>query len=86
MKVFASRKEVEMTPKKRLNILLADDGSQHAQSAVELLQDIPFPPKSSILILRAFSPGQVDLLPSFEKALERSRDRLSGKDLRSRLN
>ncbi len=29
-----------MTPKKRLNILLADDGSQHAQAAVELLLDV----------------------------------------------
>jgi nucleotide-binding universal stress UspA family protein len=77
--VFALRKEVDVTPKKRLNILLADDGSQHAQSAVELLQDIPLPPKSSIVVLRAFSPGQIDLLPEFERSLERSRDQLASK-------
>ena len=35
-----------MTPQRRLNILLADDGSQHAQAAVELLQDLPLPPKA----------------------------------------
>jgi nucleotide-binding universal stress UspA family protein len=69
-----------MTPKKRLNILLADDGSQHAQAAVELLQDLPLPPKTSILILRAFSPGQVDWLPEFERSLQRSCAQLSGRD------
>ncbi|MGE5252221.1 MAG: universal stress protein [Bacteroidota bacterium] len=61
-----------MTPKKRLNILLADDGSQHAQAAIELLQDLPLPAKTSVLILRAFSPGQVDWLPDFERSLQRS--------------
>ena len=71
-----------MTPKKRLNILLADDGSQHAQAAVELLQDMPLPPKSSIFVLRAFSPGQIDGLPSFESSLERARQQLSGKGFR----
>jgi len=44
-----------MAPKKRLNILLADDGSQHAQAAVELLQNIPIPSKSHITVLRAFN-------------------------------
>ena len=71
-----------MTPKRRLNILLADDGSQHAQAAVELLQDLPLPPKTSILVLRAFSPGQVDWLPDYEKSLVRSRDQLVGRGFR----
>lgn len=67
-----------MTPKKRLNILLGDDGSQHAQAAVELLQNIPLPPKSRIFVLRAFGPGQIDYLTGFEKSLQRTKLQLEG--------
>jgi nucleotide-binding universal stress UspA family protein len=70
-----------MTPK-RLNILLADDGSQHAQSAVELLQNIPLPANSRIFVLRAFGPGQVDYLTGFEKALQRTTAQLESKGYR----
>ena len=35
-----------MTSKKRLNILMADDSSQHAQSAVELIRDFHCRPKA----------------------------------------
>ena len=45
-----------MAPKKRLNILLADDGSQHAQAAVELLGELLLPPKSRVTDLRVFTP------------------------------
>ncbi len=71
-----------MTPKKRLNILLADDGSQHAQAAVELLQNIPIPPKSHIVIMRAFSSGQVSSIPDFERSLERSKSQLADRGFR----
>lgn len=47
-----------MTSKKRLGILLADDGSQHAQSAVELLRGISLPPRSRIMVLRVFNPAR----------------------------
>jgi nucleotide-binding universal stress UspA family protein len=66
-----------MTSKKRLNILLADDGSQHAQSAVEFLQAI-LPPASKITAARAFTPGQVTSLPGFEKSQERTKSQLEG--------
>ncbi|HSA99790.1 MAG TPA: universal stress protein [Anaerolineales bacterium] len=66
-----------MTPKQRLNILLADDGSQHAQAAVEWLQNIPLPPKSRIFVFRAFHSGQIPLIPEFERALERTKTQLS---------
>jgi nucleotide-binding universal stress UspA family protein len=66
-----------MTPKKRLNILLADDGSQHAQAAVEWLQNTPLPPKSRIFVFRAFNSGQIPLIPEFERALERTKAQLS---------
>lgn len=68
-----------MTPKKKLNILLADDGSQHAQAAVELLQNIPIPIKSRIWILRAFNSGQIPLIGEFEASLERSKNQLTGR-------
>ncbi len=70
-----------MTPK-RLNILLADDGSQHAQSAVELLQNIPLPANSRIFVLRAFGPGQIDYLTGFEKALQRTTAQLESQGYR----
>ena len=66
-----------MSPKKRLNILFADDGSQHAQAAVEFLKDIPLPPNSRISVVHAFNSGQVSLIPEYEHALERTREQLS---------
>ena len=72
-----------MTPKKGLNILLADDGSQHAQSAVELLQNIPLPSKSRIVILRVFNSGQIPYLPDYEKSLERTKSQLSNKGFKA---
>jgi nucleotide-binding universal stress UspA family protein len=68
-----------MTPKRRLNVLLADDGSQHAQAAVEWLQDIPFPPKSRILIFRAFDSGQIPWISEYESSLQRTKAQLAGR-------
>ena len=66
-----------MTPKQRLNILLADDGSQHAQAAVEWLQNISLPPKSRIFVFRAFQSDQIPWVAEFEAALERTKTQLS---------
>lgn len=66
-----------MTPKQRLNILLADDGSQHAQAAVEWLQSISLPPKSQILVFHAFHSGQIEFVSDFERSLERTKKQLS---------
>jgi len=66
-----------MTPEQRLNILLADDGSQHAQAAVEWLQSVPLSPKSRILVFRAFHSGQIDFVSEFERSLERTTKQLS---------
>jgi len=63
-----------MASKKRLSILLADDGSQHAQSAVELLRGISLPPRSRIMVLRVFNPGQISGIPEFENALEKTKN------------
>ncbi|MDD1696596.1 MAG: universal stress protein [Methanoregula sp.] len=71
-----------MTPKKRLNILFADDGSQHAQAAVELLRDIPLPENSRISVLHAFNSGEVPHVTEYERSLERTREQLTKKHFR----
>ena len=68
-----------MSPKQGLNILFADDGSQHAQSAVELLKDIPLPPNSHIFVIQAFNSGQIPLISEYERSLERTRNQLTSK-------
>jgi len=65
-----------MSPQKRLKILMADDGSQHAQSAVELIRDLALLPKSRIMALRVFLPSQIDALPSLQSALGVTKSRL----------
>ena len=65
-----------MSPQKRLKILMADDGSQHAQSAVELIRDLSLLPKSRIMVLRVFTPGQIDALPNLQISLDATRSRL----------
>jgi len=62
-----------MTSIKRMNILMADDSSQHAQSAVELIRDLSLPPRTRVMVLRVFTPGQISAIPEFEKSLERTR-------------
>ena len=52
---------------------MADDGSQHAQSAVELIRDISLPPKSRVMVLRVFTPGQISGIPEFESSLEKTK-------------
>ena len=62
--------------KRRMKILLADDGSQHAQAAVKLLQELPLPPKSRVHVLRVFSPGQTYAVGQMEKSLKHTEDQL----------
>ena len=61
---------------KRMKILLADDGSQHAQAAVRLLLDLPLPPKSRVSVLRVFQPGQIDALRKMEQSLKHTEEQL----------
>ena len=68
-----------MTPEQRLDILLADDGSQHAQAALELLQDLPLHPKTEILVCRAFDSGQIPWITEFDRSLEKTKEQLSSR-------
>jgi nucleotide-binding universal stress UspA family protein len=65
-----------MTSIKRLNILMADDSSQHAQSAVELIRGLALPPKTRVMVLRVFTPGQISGIPEFESSLEKTKFQL----------
>ena len=65
-----------MTSIKRLNILMADDSSEHAWSAVELIRDLSLPPKTRVMVLRVFTPGQISGIPDFERSLEKTRQHL----------
>lgn len=48
----------DQTKTKSLNILLADDGSQHAQAAIQLLCDLPLQPNTEIFSISVFTPLQ----------------------------
>ncbi|MBI5950633.1 MAG: universal stress protein [Chloroflexi bacterium] len=65
-----------MTSIKRLNILMADDSSEHAWSAVELIRDLSLPPKTRVMVLRVFTPGQISAIPDFERSLEKTKQHL----------
>ena len=68
--------------KRRMNILLADDGSQHAQAAVQLLRELPLPAKSRVYVLRVFPPGQSFAVGQMERDLKRTEEQLLGGELR----
>jgi nucleotide-binding universal stress UspA family protein len=62
--------------KKRLTVLFADDGSQHAQAAVQFLKALPIPVKSKVFVLRVFTPSQGAYINPMEKELERTEQQL----------
>ena len=62
--------------RKRMKILLADDGSQHAQAAVKMLKELPLPPKSRVHVVRVFPPGQSFAVGQMERNLKRTEEQL----------
>lgn len=68
---------------RRMKILLADDGSQHAQAAVRLLQELPLPPKSRVYVLRVFPPGQTYAVGQMEQSLKRTEEQLLEKGIKA---
>lgn len=70
-----------------LNILLADDGSEHSQAAVELLGDLPLDEQSHIMALRVFTPTHTSNVWALEKALKATEEKLrsQGKRVESEL-
>ncbi len=70
-------------PKKQqpFNILLADDGSVHAQAAVSFLGDLPLPAGSGITVLRVFPSTQASDLGLLEQAMHQTILRLEKQGL-----
>jgi nucleotide-binding universal stress UspA family protein len=67
--------------KEHFKILLGDDRSEHAGAALKLLEDLPLPPGTEIIVFRAFSPNQSTDLILMEDALNQTCIRLREKGL-----
>ena len=67
---------------RRMKILLADDGSLHAQAAVKMLQELPLPRKSRVHVVRVFPPGQSFAVGQMERNLKRTEELLLEHDLK----
>jgi len=65
------------------NILLADDGSDHARAAIQLLIKLPLSPETHITVLRAFGSQQASEVSSLESAVEESCSILRKKGLQA---
>jgi nucleotide-binding universal stress UspA family protein len=75
-----------MTPRKKrqFDILLADDGSEHARAAVALLGDLPLPSESLITVFRAFASTQAAEVEAIEDAVKRTCALLINKGLQAK--
>ncbi len=62
-----------------LNILLADDGSLNAYTAVKLLADLPHPKECHITALRVFTPMQASEYDMVKKGMERTSNLLKSR-------
>ncbi len=65
-------------------ILLGDDRSEHALAAVELLEDLHFPPGTDVTVFRACAPTQATDLILMEDALNQTCERLRKTGLHAR--
>ena len=72
-----------MTYQKRqpLKILLAVDGSEHAQAATSMLCDLPLPPGSLITTLSVIAPRRPYQRPALEAVLEQTHQTLQDTNL-----
>ncbi len=66
------------SPLRPKTIVLAMDGSEHAFSAIELLNALPLPDGSQIHVVSVLIPRQAQFATSFTDVLDQTRSRLSG--------
>jgi len=59
-----------------MKILLAYDGSQHAQAAVKLVEELSLPPKSKVYLLQVFPPGKTAEVVQLEHGLDAAAEHL----------
>jgi nucleotide-binding universal stress UspA family protein len=64
-----------------LNILLADDGSQHSQAAIRMLCDLPLPVETKVVAITVFTPLQASDHARFRQSLDTTRACLLDKGL-----
>ncbi len=63
------------------HILLADDGSNHAQAAIDLINSLPLPKGSKIHVVTVFSPRQISEHERLRDHVINSRESLLRSDL-----
>jgi len=75
-----------MTPRKKrqFDILLADDGSEHARAAVALLGDLPLPSECLITVFRVFASTQAAEVTVLEDAVAQTCALLMNKGLQAK--
>ncbi|MEW6094591.1 MAG: universal stress protein [Chloroflexota bacterium] len=74
-----------VTPTCLRKILLADDGSEHARAAIQLLQKLPLPADTHITVLRVFGSQQASELSTLEAAVKATCDLLLRQGLQTDL-
>lgn len=65
------------TSTKRMKILVAMDGSEHALAGLCLVRDLPLSAESSVAILSVFLPRYASKCPEYEVLVEQARQQLS---------
>jgi len=69
------------TKQRPMNILFADDGSQHSLAAISLLGDLPLPPESCVTVLAVLTPREASNHHVLENALKQTQARLEEKKI-----
>jgi nucleotide-binding universal stress UspA family protein len=85
-KFTLTKEAAMMTPRKKqpFDILLADDGSEHARAAVALLGDLPLPSECLITVFRVFASTQAAEVTLLEDAVAQTCALLMNKGLQTR--
>ena len=65
----------------KFTILLADDGSEHARAAINLITDLKLPPTTKVQIIRVITPLQAAEHIAFEKSLDQACSALTSKGI-----
>lgn len=66
---------------RRMDIMLAVDGSEHSMAAARLLRDLPLPAGSLVKILAVLVPREASSHALLEGALEAANEILAGRDI-----
>jgi nucleotide-binding universal stress UspA family protein len=74
-----------VTPTCLRKILLADDGSEHARAAIQLLQKLPLDADTHVTVLRVFGSQQASELSTLEAAVRATCDLLLRQGLQADL-